>query len=508
MRTKRSSLNIIVGVFSLAITTFLGFILSKYFINYIGIEKNGLNSLFNNILAILSISELGIAGAINYNLYKPIAENDYDKISSIMKFYRNCYRIIGLIILFLSIFLSFFVEKLMSDYTLDVSYIRVSFLIYAINCASTYFCAYYRNLFYGYQLCYVTTTIDFFIKVIKNLFQIFLIVKYKSFILYLLVNIIFDFLSNLIIHFYARRKFKNINIKNAQDDHELKKKVIGDVKSLSVIQVTNALINFTDSLIIAKFVGIIQTGLYANYKMILNQLNNLINTIFNGVGASIGNLLAENDYDKIKETLSNLQKFCILLGIVCMSGLISVTQPFICFWLGKNFLISNSIVILIAINIYINIQRQVITYFLRTGGFHKKMICSSIVESIINLIVSCLLVFKFQIFGVLLGTVLSSLYGLISTSKILYKIYNFDYKNYIIKQLRFFIFSCIIGCLLFVFEQQINFSILSNLILNLLIYGVVIFIIIFMLIGFDKNFLYYKKILLKLIKKNNRKKVI
>ena len=89
MRTKNSSKNIIFGIMSLIITALLGFALSKVFLNNLGLEYNGLNGVFNNIINILAITELGIAGAINYNLYKPIAEKDYEKISSIMVIYKN-----------------------------------------------------------------------------------------------------------------------------------------------------------------------------------------------------------------------------------------------------------------------------------------------------------------------------------------------------------------------------------------------------------------------------------
>ena len=78
-------------------------------------------------------------------------------------------------------------------------------------------------------------------------------------VLYMRLNVIFDFLSNAIIHIYAKKVYNYIDIKNANSDKELEKKVINDVKSLSVIQITNAFINFTDTIIISKFVGIIQT---------------------------------------------------------------------------------------------------------------------------------------------------------------------------------------------------------------------------------------------------------
>lgn len=501
MRTKKSSINIVVSIICLLITTIFGIVLSKFFIQYIGIEKNGLNSLFYNTLAILSISELGIAGAINYNLYKPVHEKNYSKIASIMKFYKKCYRIIGVIILVLSGIVSFFIGDFVSNTSLSVRYIQISFLIYSINCASTYFLAYNRNLFYGFQNVYVTSIIDFIVKVFKNTIQIILIIKYHNFILFLLLNVIFDFLSNAIIHIYAKKVYNYIDIKNANSDKSLEKKVINDVKSLSVIQITNAFINFTDTIIISKFVGIIQTGFYANYKLIVTQLVNAINTIFNSLGSSIGNLLAENNKTKIKNALFNLQYFCFMLGVIFMNGLACLSQPFVRLWLGQEYLIRNAIVLILSINIYLTIQRQVITYFLRTGGYHNKMIKPAIIECIINLSLSLYLVFKYDILGVLIGTTISLIYGLITTSNILYKEFNFDYRKYLIRQLIMLIFTFSIGIVLTYISINLHYSIFMNFIVSLIIYLVLVFIIILMLLLFDKNLKFYKDLISNNIKK-------
>ena len=81
MRVKNSALNSILGGIYLVIITILGFIFTKVFVTYLGVEFNGLNGLFTNVIAVLSITELGLGGAINFSLYGPVANEEYDKIS-------------------------------------------------------------------------------------------------------------------------------------------------------------------------------------------------------------------------------------------------------------------------------------------------------------------------------------------------------------------------------------------------------------------------------------------
>ena len=110
MRTKNSIINIIASIIAQAITILLGFITQKVFINSLGAEILGINGLFSNIISMLAIAELGISTAVIYNLYKPVAENDREKIKKYMNFYKICYRIILLIITFLGMMLLPFIK--------------------------------------------------------------------------------------------------------------------------------------------------------------------------------------------------------------------------------------------------------------------------------------------------------------------------------------------------------------------------------------------------------------
>ena len=90
----------IFSVISNALTIIIGFIVQKVFLDILGTEYLGINSLYNNIISMLAIAELGIGTAIIYNLYEPVAHNKKEKIKSLMNFYKKTYRIISLIILY------------------------------------------------------------------------------------------------------------------------------------------------------------------------------------------------------------------------------------------------------------------------------------------------------------------------------------------------------------------------------------------------------------------------
>ena len=109
-RKKSSIKNMITAVGSNIITIIVGLVAQAIFIKILGSEYLGLNGLFSNIISMLGIVELGIGSAIIYNMYKPIAEKDTEKIKSLMKFYKKSYNIITLIIACIGILIIPFIK--------------------------------------------------------------------------------------------------------------------------------------------------------------------------------------------------------------------------------------------------------------------------------------------------------------------------------------------------------------------------------------------------------------
>ena len=114
MRTENSVKNSIAAVISNVFIMVLGFAIQTVFLKILGEEYLGINGLFNNIISMLAIVELGIGPAIVSNLYKPLAENDQNKIKTLMAYYRKSYNLIGVLVLVVGValmpFLKFFVK--------------------------------------------------------------------------------------------------------------------------------------------------------------------------------------------------------------------------------------------------------------------------------------------------------------------------------------------------------------------------------------------------------------
>lgn len=89
MRSNYALKNIKYTVINTIIVNISKFLLRMAFIHNLSIEYLGINGVLSNMIALLSITEMGIGTAIVYSLYKPLAINDIVTVKTLMYFFKK-----------------------------------------------------------------------------------------------------------------------------------------------------------------------------------------------------------------------------------------------------------------------------------------------------------------------------------------------------------------------------------------------------------------------------------
>ena len=156
MRKINSIKNIIAALSANIITIIVGLVAQAVFLKNLGNEILGINSLFTNIISMLSIVEMGIGSAIIYNLYKPIAENNIERIKSLMCFYKKSYRIIALIVTIIGICIIPFLKYIISVNSIQSNInIYIIYSLFLADAVFSYFLSYKRSILYANQKNYI-----------------------------------------------------------------------------------------------------------------------------------------------------------------------------------------------------------------------------------------------------------------------------------------------------------------------------------------------------------------
>lgn len=425
------------------------FILRTIFIYTLGKAYLGLNGLFSNIIGCLSIVELGVGTAIVFSMYKPIAENDIEKVKSLNALYKKCFSIIALIITVLGLaiipVLKFTIK---SDIPADIN-IYVIYLITLFNTVLGYFWAHNRSLLFAYQRNDIENKIGILQNVLLGIAQTLILVFTKNYYAYIICTPIFTVLENLLIAREVRRICPNVKGRalpiNKETSKELRKNVIG----ASMGQIGGVFVTSTDNILISSMLGLAILGVYTNYATIILAITACVTLITSNARSVVGNLIATESSEFVHEKFKVFNFFMYWLTGVCTICLLGLLNPFIYIWTNASidYLLDFSVVIVLVINFYISNTLSLTATFTVSAGLMWQNKWKTIIQGLVNIVFSIIFAKWWGLIGIFLGTLVSYLVApLWIDSHVLYK--NYFKKSpvrYWIKYIKFSVITLVAG---------------------------------------------------------------
>lgn len=405
-RTKNSALIMVFSGIRQLLTFLLAFVSRTVFIYTLGAEYLGLNGLFTNILQFLSLTELGIGSAIAFYLYKPLAVHDIERVKVIMRFYRDCYRVVGLTMLGLGCLLMPFLSKLVNlDQPIPDNLYLIYFL-FLCNSAFTYlFFAYKQTLVMANQEQYRIEKVNIAFTFINCLADVLVLVLSRNFTIYLAMKVTLVVVKNIIISLKIDKAYPYIkeSCQGRLSKGEIKK-LFKDVYSISIFRVGSTLVNSVTNIIISACLGTVIVGYYSNYLLITSSIMIAFMLFVNSFTAGVGNVLAtetpEKQY-KVYRTLNLMSFFVYTLFTIC---LFQLSNSFINLWVGnlhKDYVLSQWAVVAICLNFYLDCNVQIINVFRNGSGHFETGRYLPVYGGIANVVISLIGAKFFGFLGVL-----------------------------------------------------------------------------------------------------------
>ena len=363
-RTKNSIRNIIFSLITNVSQILLKALVQFFFVRYFAVEYLGLNSLYANILSILSITESGVGLVLVFAMYKPMAENDEEKIKQLLLFYKRIYLIISIVILLLGSALSFVLKYLVKDYaTLDIN-LYVIYFIFLANTILSYLSAHRRSLFYVSQRNDIEQKIIFGCNLIHVSFQLLAILYFKNFYFFVATSILNTLINCTIVYIITNKLYKNLLGKPSSVlDKESKNEIKKNVFALFSHRIGGAILTGTDSIIISAFVGLTVLGKYSNYLLIVTSLGMILSIFSKSIQGSVGNVIATKTKDEVFGIYKKINVLYIWIVSFFSVGLICLTNPFISIIFGSHMILGTTAIIVIGIQFYLQYIRNVLMAF-------------------------------------------------------------------------------------------------------------------------------------------------
>ncbi len=425
-RARNTKRNVFVGMLAKLITIILPFITQTIFIRIMGNEYNGLKGVFSSILQVLCVAELGIGSAMVFSMYKPISEEDDDKICALLNLYKKIYRIIGLVIFISGALVTPFLKFLIKDAECpDGINIYLIFIIYLLNTVLSYWMfAYKGSILSAFQRQDILSFISIVSFVVVNGLQIWILLSFRNFYFYTIASIIGTILNNLLISIIVDKKFPQYKCKgqvSAEQIKSIKKKVFG----LGISRLCYITRNGFDSIFLSAFLGLEIAGIYnLYYNYIFLNVINLLGILTTSMLAGIGNSVAAETIDKNYSDFQKLDFIYMIIAGTCAICLYSLYQPFMKVWVGEDSMFSQGVVILLCVYFYISCMGSVRSLYSDAAGLWWENRGRVIGEMVCNIILNFVLGKHFGVHGIIIATCISLfVFGFIGSAIVLFKKY-------------------------------------------------------------------------------------
>lgn len=413
-RVHRSVMNIKVGMLFYILSLFLAFFSRKIFLDCLGTEFIGLTGMLMNIMSFLSVAELGIGTSIVYFLYKPLQEDNHERINEVMSMLAFLYRCIGILIGIIGIIISIFFPWWFSNLTTGLPLIYFAYYSFLGSSVSGYVFNYKQLLVGANQKQYLVNSYFQTISIVQSVAQIVLAYYYRNLWLWIAVGLICTIIGIIIFNHRIQQLYPWLKIDLREGRINLKRypEILKKTRQIFVQKIKDFILYRSDEIMVGMFVSVVKVAFYGNYTMIINKLNFFINILSEGLSAGVGNLLAEGDRRNIMKIFWELTaaRF-LILGIIIFT-LLLFFQPFIGCWLGEQYQLSDIIVYLLIFNLFIRYQTAAVYIYLGSAGLFSD-VWAAWTELFVNISVTLLLAPTYGISGILLGKIIS--FGFISS---------------------------------------------------------------------------------------------
>lgn len=423
-RVRQAGKNIFFGYISNFIILFMGFLQRHVFIMVLGRTLLGVNGLYTDILSMLSLAELGIGSALNYSLYKPVAEGNLEKIKSYMRLYRKAYLSIAGVITVIGLAITPFLPYLLKERGgISVRQLTVYYLIFLFNTVSTYFVAYKYSLANAQQRNYIQTNISTITKIVTVFAQIIILFLTKNFLLYLLTQAAVELVQKIFVSLYFNRLYPYLQDKKAAKlSKEETDVVVTKTKALMFHKIGDVARLSTDSVIITYFMNVDWVGIVGNYTMIITYAVNFISVIFNSVISGFGNLVATEAKEK-QYAMFRVYRFfaCWLYGFAAVGFWLLLTPLVTGIWLDESWKLGQTVLTLILVDLYFKGGRTVLVNFKIAAGVFEQDKYLSLFQGGVNLVLSIIGIRYIGLAGVYVGTVVSGVMANVIQPMIIYR---------------------------------------------------------------------------------------
>lgn len=388
-------------------TIICGFILPRMMLKYYGSEINGLVNSITQFLSVISFLELGVGAVVQSALYRPLAEGNIDQQSEIyvsaQKFFSKLARILLVYVCILVI-----IYPYVCNQKYDIIYTGTLVLSMSISSFAQYYFGIVNSLFLtADQKGYIQYNVQIITLVANTIVCVFLMkIGYSIHFVKLTTSLIY-LLRPIYLRYYVKKNYQ-INKKIKYDKEPIKQKWNGIAQHVAAI-----VLDGTDTIVLTLFSGLKSVSIYSVYYLVVSGIKQMFNAVTSGIQSMLGDLYARNDKKQLEYTFRICEWVIHNATIFVMGCAASLITPFVLLYTaGVHDADYNQslfgYILTLAYAMYC--LRLPYHMMIRASGRYKETQNNYIISAVLNLVISIIMVNRWGLIGVAIGTLIAMLF--------------------------------------------------------------------------------------------------
>lgn len=392
------------------INAFIGFFSRSILLQYLGDQVVGLNTTLQSMNDFFSIMGVGISSAVAIDLYSPLSKNNHEEIAGLVYFIKKLFKVISIVIFVLG----FSIVSIIYLFNFNlITYFASN--IFITVASISYFYGYGRVLFHADQKNYIPTIILGTVFILKVIFQLLVVIQTKSYVYWLLLELIFQFSSYWLLDYYVYKLYPNLYKRSDCGIRELLAKyhnVFNNTKKILVHNIAGFVFRQSDTIIIATKMGVTVVAYYGNYYMIFSLINGFLANITQSAWSSVGNLVATSELENVYKVYKEYLLMNFVIVSVINIAIVLLINDFIIIWIGEKYVLLKCISYGLMTVYIIDSLTNASAAFNASYKLYNDYIVP-IIEAVVNVVVSIVAISYYGLLGVILGTIVSLLISFI-----------------------------------------------------------------------------------------------
>jgi len=400
--------NIFTSWMGMVITIGVTFFFTPYLISELGKGQYGIWSLVFSLVAYLKLADVGMNQAIARYCSKYFALEDWTQLNQVVTTAARIYVFISIAIVAIS---AAFAYGILQHFQIDPEQLRIAritLILIGLNQAVTYMFIPYAALL-PFHRADIVNYFDILQLLLQTLAIVIMLESGYGLVAMSLVIIGLNVVSHLGRYGIRKRMFPKVRFSIGAVTSEKTKQLLSyGVTSLLIVAAWIVVFQ-TDNIVIGRFISMEGITLFAVPAAMVTQLRNSINAIAVPLVPTISHIEAEKDNARIMEIYIKSSRYLYYLSGFIGVMLLVFGGPFILLWVGEDFTPSIPILHLLAIPACIYLPQMVANSVLFGVSKHKLLLYILAAEGLSNIGLSLLLVQRYGLIGVALGTAIPQL---------------------------------------------------------------------------------------------------